>query len=220
MRTCLRRVGAGALLAAALPVGAAAQATGWRTVTDRPAQVTTEATIPADGWRFTQMAPGWHITTRPGAVMFDPAARAAGRYVVESVQILFPGSSQSGSGVMLGGTDLEGSNPAYIAFLVRGDGSAAIERRSGGSTALLAPWMPVPAARPQVGNATASNTLRVAVDTDSVRFTVNGQPAATLARAGLALDGLVGFRTGDNMNLHVTTLDIMHRLAPVPAPRP
>jgi hypothetical protein len=52
-----------------------------------------------------------------------------------------------------------------------------------------------------------------------VHFTVDGVRAATLSRGDLVLDGLIGFRVGARVNLHITTLDITHRLAPPRQPR-
>ena len=85
---------------------------GWRWGTDHPARMSSEWNLPDSTWRFVQMAPGWHITTRPGALMYDPSVQATG--------------------------------------------------------------------------------------------------------TGQSLDGFFGFRTGPDLNLHVTTLDYTRRLAPVP----
>ena len=39
---------------------------------------------------------------------------------------------------------------------------------------------------------------------------------AKVPRAGLSTDGAFGFRVGKDLNLHISTLDVTHRLAPVP----
>jgi len=142
-----------AILAGTLaPMSAAAQLSippGWRWATDQHIGAPTiDGAIPDSSWRFTTMAPGWHITTRPATVMFHPDAQAWGRYAIESMQILFPGKSPAGYGVFVGG--------------------------------------------------------------------VSSRPPT---RGDLPLYGAFGFRTGDDMNLHVTTLDHTRRLAPVPPPR-
>jgi hypothetical protein len=179
---------------------------GWRWATDEPDST----------WSFVQMAPGWHITTRPGALLYDPAMEATGRYSLESVQILFPGTSQSGYGLFLGGRELDGPEASYLTFLVRRDGHATVEARGGESTTTLLPWTAAPAIQRVTGDSTAHNVLRVTVEPDSLLFEVNAVRIAALPRDDLMVDGSFGFRTGPDLNLHVTTLDLTRRLAPVP----
>lgn len=45
------------------------------------------------------MPPGWHITTGPGAVLYDPARVADGPFTLEAELFLFPGGNQDGFGV-------------------------------------------------------------------------------------------------------------------------
>jgi hypothetical protein len=178
--------------------------------------MTSEWNMPDSTWRFVQMAPGWHITTRPGALMYDPSIRATGSYILESVQILFPGTAQSGYGLFFGGRDLEGPSAHYVAFLVRRDGHVTVESHQDSTITTLVPWTPAPSVQQVTGDNTARNVLRIAVRPDSVLFAVNTVPVAAYARSGEALDGPFGFRTGPGLNLHVTTLDYTLRLAPVP----
>jgi hypothetical protein len=65
----------------------------------------------------------------------------------------------------------------------------------------------------------ARNVLRVTVDRDSLLFEVNATRVAALPGNDLKMDGYFGFRTGPNLNLHITTLDHTRRLAPVPPKR-
>jgi hypothetical protein len=178
--------------------------------------MTTAWNMPDSTWRFVQMAPGWHITTRPGAFMYDPAVQAVGSYALESVQILFPGTSQSGYGLFFGGSDLDGPAARYFTFLVRRDGHLTIEEHRNGTTAVLLPWTPAPSIQQVAGDNTARNVLRLAVRRDSLVFEVNAARVAVLQRTDVPMDGLFGFRTGPNLNLHVTTLDYTRHLAPVP----
>lgn len=190
---------------------------GWRWATDPAAGMTTEWNRPDSTWRFEQMAPGWHITTRPGALMYDRAAEATGRYVLESVQILFPGTSQSGYGLFFGGRELNSPEARYFAFLVRRDGHVTVEQRRYATVTPLLPWTPAPSIHRVAGDSTARNVLRVVVERDSLLFEVNAVRVGALARRDLPTDGHFGFRTGPDLNLHVTTLDYTRRLAPVPS---
>ena len=66
------------------------------------------------------------------------------------------------------------------------------------------------------GDATAKNVLRVEVGATDVVFSANGKEIAKVPRAGLSTDGAFGFRVGKDLNLHISTLDVTQRLAPVP----
>lgn len=90
---------------------------GWKWVMDA-ARIVSTLDPPEGAWLFGTMAPGWHITTRPGAILFEPNYSSRGRFVVESESFLFPGASNAGFGVFVGGKDLEG-RPSYVAFVVQ-----------------------------------------------------------------------------------------------------
>lgn len=75
---------------------------GWQVRLDR-----TEQAAP-DEVSFVEMAPGWHVTTGPAAILYDGGTRAAGDYRIESEIFLFdPGERNEGFGVFFGGTDLD-----------------------------------------------------------------------------------------------------------------
>jgi hypothetical protein len=61
--------------------------------------------------------------------------------------------------------------------------------------------------------AEVKNALRVEAEAAAVTFLVNGQKVAEVPRDGQRFDGVVGLRVGENLNLHVTNLDLTHRLA-------
>lgn len=196
---------------------------GWRWVTDAPARHQTSLDPKEGEWLFGQMPPGWHITTRPAAILFEPTTQTRGRFALEAETFLFPGESPAGFGLLLGGKDLESPGARYVAFLIRRDGSAAVERFTGGASALrtlLVPWTRHDAIKPQAGKQdTAKNVLRVEVEADGTTLLVNGTAVAKAPREGESLDGLVGFRIGADLNLHITNLDVTARLAPLRKPR-
>ncbi len=159
------------------------------------------------------MAPGWHITTRPSAILFEPRYATHGRFAVESESFLFPGKSSAGFGIFVGGADLEGK-ARYVAFMIRRDGSAAIESLDAGRSTMLSGWAKAPAILPGAeAGEPVKNVLRVEGEADVVRFSVNGTTVAEVPRASAGFDGIVGLKVGDNLNLHVTNLDVTHRLA-------
>jgi hypothetical protein len=63
------------------------------------------------------------------------------------------------------------------------------------------------------------NVLRIVADAADVTLEVNGKPVVTVPRADLAIDGTFGFRAGEDINLHVSRLDLTRPLAP-PRKRP
>jgi hypothetical protein len=186
---------------------------GWKWVTDGDARIV-QSLDPAEGsWLFGTMAPGWHVTTRPGVILFEPTYTARGRFAVESESFLFAGTSSAGFGVFVGGTGLD-ATAKYVAFLIRRDGSAAIELVEAGRSTPLHPWTKASAVVPGAADGDPKkNVLRVEAEAAAVSFLVNGEKVAEVPREGARFDGVVGLRVGENLNLHVTNLDITHRLA-------
>jgi hypothetical protein len=128
----------------------------------------------ADSVAYDRMPPGWHITTGPASILYDPANQARGRFAVDAEIHLFPGASNEGYGVFIGGANLQAAE-SWTAFLITRDGSATIERRAGGSTTTL--YAPTKAAsvKPHTGGeGTAFNTIRVLVQGDSALFLATG----------------------------------------------
>ena len=201
-----------ALAAGVLSAGQFPAPPGWKWVTDSDARIVTTLDPPEGAWLFGTMAPGWHITTRPGAIMFEPTHASRGRFVLESESFLFPGTSTAGFGVFVGGADLEAKG-RYVAFLIRRDGSVAVESVDSGRVTLLHPWTKAPAVLPGTPGGDVRNVLRVEAEAAAVTFLVNGQKVAEVPRDGNRFDGIVGLRVGENLNLHVTNLDLTYRLA-------
>ena len=188
---------------------------GWKWVTDSPATLTT-GLEPAEGqWLFGTMAPGWHVTTRPGVLLFEPSYTARARFALESESFLFPGTSTAGFGLFVGGANLEG-RPRYAAFLIRRDGSATVQMVDAGQTTTLYPWTPSPAIVRGNEKDAVKNVIRLEAEATNIAFLVNGQKIAEIPRDS-RFDGVVGLRIGDQLNLHVTNVDLTHRLA---LPRP
>lgn len=193
----------GALSAGAFatPTGSAAQALsqpeGWRTRAER----------------FVAMPPGFHITTTPSVLFYHPDARATGEFSVESEGFLFRGEATNTYGLFVGGRDLENDDAAWTSLEIGHEGIWVVRtrvRREGANGAEI-----VDLAGPSTGpvalpgdEVTAKNVLAIAVGPEQVEFRVNGQTVARLPRADLAVDGVVGFRAGAGLNLHLTTLSI------------
>lgn len=191
---------------------------GWMWRTDAPATPRRGGQEPlgADQFVFSLMAPGWHVTQGPGALLYDGGGDARERFVVEGELILFPDASNEEYGVFVGGTDLTGDGQGWLAFVVRGDGRAAVIRSVAGERSMLLDWSAHAAVRPRVPGGTVRNVVTVRAEPDSVRFVVNGERIAAWPRATVTVDGAFGFRIGKGVNLHITNLDVTRRLAPFP----
>jgi hypothetical protein len=158
---------------------------------------------------FVSMPPGWHVTTGPAAILYDPAQSAQGAYRIESEIFLFPGERREGFGVFFGGTDLEADGQSYTYFLIRKDGSFLIKQRKGHDTQVVHPWTHHQAILAHDGGeGTVKNVLTVEAGAGHVDFYVNGEKVASVPRSDLMADGIVGLRVNHNLNLHVTTLGV------------
>lgn len=159
---------------------------------------------------FTTMRPGWHITTGPAAILYDGALRAESAYRVDVETFLFdPGDRREAYGVFTGGSDLTGDGQVYTYFVIRHTGEFMIGRRRGGRVETVVEWTAHPAIVTWAGKGeagTAKNILSIEVADAAVRFLVNGAALRSLAQEGIDVDGTVGLRVGEGVNLHVSSL--------------
>lgn len=161
---------------------------------------------------YVGMPPGWHITSGPAAIYWDPAWTASGNYAVEAEIYQFPTRRvREAFGILLGGRDLEGDGPSYLYFLIRGDGRFLVKRRDGARTANVVAWTAAAAILPRdSGDGTVKNTLRVEVTRERIRLLVNGVEVTVLPREDLPTDGIAGLRINHGLNLHVSRFAIEH----------
>jgi hypothetical protein len=178
---------------------------GWQVRTDAAGGMHEMHGGGADTVAFTQMTPGFHVTMGPAAILYHPDSTAKGSFAVESGIFLFPtkGRDQEGYGLFVGGADLAGAGQRYTYFLLRNDGKFLIKQRAGEQTTSLVDWTPLAAIKRQSGTEAMRNDLRIEAGPDSVRFLVNGAPAASLPRARVQPDGVFGLRLNHAVNAHV-----------------
>ncbi len=206
--TMARRFAALACIAAGLAGGAdllcaqeLQRPAEWKSRFDRPA--------PDSALYFVTMTPGWHITTGPSSIIYDPSRVARGEYRVRSEIFLFPGDRREGFGVFIGGENLEAANQSYLYFLIRKDGHFLIKHRAGSDTHVLTPWTQHAAiVKHPGGKENVKNVLEIVTGTGQVDFLVNGEKVASLPRGQLTVDGVVGLRVNHGLDLHVTDLSI------------
>jgi hypothetical protein len=157
------------------------------------------------------MAPGWHLVTATSGIMYRTQDQASGTYEVNAKIHLFPGGGghEEAFGLFIGGKDLNGPGQRYSYFLIRGDGTYKIKRRSGASaTDITKDWSATPAVVKAKSDGPVVNMLSVVVGKDKVSFRVNGQEVYSAPAASLDTDGIAGLRVNHNLSVHVETLEI------------
>jgi hypothetical protein len=201
----------GLLFLLASPLSAQLPA-GWRVLYDFPP--------PPDSLiSLVRMPPGWHLNTNgPGGVVYDVDWIATGRYALEWEVFVFPTTSTEAIGVVIGGRDLEGREPDYHVVKFTSQGMFSVTRRSGIESRIVLHAEPAPTFVPPTATEPGKNILRIVVEADSVRMTLNGTSVGTFAPVG-GVDGTFGFRVGTGTNLHVSRLDLTKPLAPPRPPR-
>lgn len=163
-------------------------------------------------FHFVEMAPGWHVTSGPAAIVYEKGKSASGDFALESELFLFPGRRAEAFGVFVGGDDLEGDGQRYTYFVLRKTGEFLIRRREGAEVKDLVAWTADDAIpRHESEEGTVKYLLGVSAQGDVVRFTVNGAEVAALPRAVVMPDGAYGLRVNHMLNLHVTSLGLVAR---------
>ncbi|HEX6060405.1 MAG TPA: hypothetical protein VFZ11_15450 [Gemmatimonadaceae bacterium] len=201
-------LGAASALPAQQPAasGAAAPAAGrlpagWLARLDRP-------NAKLEDLKFEAMGGGYHVTTGPSTILYDPGARASGNFTLSATFTqMKPSNHPEGYGLFIDGGELDGPGQNYAYFLVRQDGKAIVLHRAGADVHRIMEWTDHPAIVKVGESGKATNTLSVAVGADSVRFLVNGQPFTAIGRDHFgSADGIYGLRVNHNLDVHVADL--------------
>ena len=175
--------------------------------------------VSVDGWQarldsgradvndlsFMSMGGGFHVTTGPHAIFWNPENAATGTYTLSGTFTQTEPSSHPNSfGVFIGGQNLDDDSQAYTYFLIREDGQFLIKQRVGSDTEDLSPgWAPHTAVN-AIENGRMQNKLSVEVGQTQIRFLSNDTELASIPRAGLSVDGVAGVRLSHQLNVHVS----------------
>lgn len=160
---------------------------------------------------FVTMGKGFHITSGPAAIYYNPKDMASGVYGVSATFHQAKSMQHESYGIFIGGMNLQDSTQNYLYLVIRPmDGGLAIEHRSSnGAPVKLVPMVgdnntAVVKDSPTDGSAT--NTLMIHVAKDTVHFMVNGKLVKALAKSqldGAMTDGQAGIRVNHNISVHV-----------------
>ena len=159
------------------------------------------------GLTFAAMGAGYHATTGPSGIFYDPSMSATGAYTAEATfSQLKPSAHHEAYGLIFGGSGLGGPQQSYMYFVVRGDGKYLVKHRAGSEVHTIQDWTAHPAIKPADAAGKATNALRVRVAADSVRLDVNGTQVAVLPKMGT--DGIVGVRVNHQLDVHIEGLKV------------
>ncbi|HVZ78591.1 MAG TPA: hypothetical protein VG818_11475 [Gemmatimonadaceae bacterium] len=214
---------AAALVALAMPLASQASAQGME---KDPTNKVQGGQVPA-GWhirlddkdmkrfttndtKFVAMEGGYHVTSGPAAIYYNPANSASGNYTVTGsfTQVKAPMHPEA-YGIFVGGSNLETPNQNYLYFLVRGTGEYLINHRAGADVHKIVNWTASDAIVKQNDKGVATNTLSIEAQKDSVRFMVNGKLVKVLPRAAvMSSEGIAGIRVNHNLDVHIGSFSV------------
>ena len=194
-----------AVLLLTLPVlgqGGGVMHDGWQGKTD-----SSRADI--NDLHFRSMGGGFHVTTGPHAIFWNPSNMGSGTYTLSSsFTQTQPSSHPNSFGLFFGGQDLDGDGQRYTYFLIREDGQFLIKKRMGSDTEDLTSGWAAHSAVNALENGRMSNTISVEVGASNVRFLSNGTEVASLPKAGLDVDGVAGVRFSHQLDVHVSDFTV------------
>jgi hypothetical protein len=183
----------------------------WHWRFDRGSDYTVGTDADSADTYFVTMTPGWHLTTTPAGIFYHPDGVGTGNFTVSTQMYLFdPGERNEGYGLILGGSGLEGPDQQYLYFLVRRSGEFLVKLRTGAETENVIGWTAheAVAAWTEGSGPTVENVLSVTVEDDTIAFLVNDAEVASIPRAELPTDGVVGLRINHGTNVHVADLSV------------
>lgn len=162
--------------------------------------------------KFVSMGSGFHITSGPAAIYWNPKDAAKGSYTVSGsfTQTKAPMHPEA-YGLFIGGQNLTDSTQSYVYFETRGDGKYLINHRAGNDVHKIVDWTDTDATNKADAAGKATNELAIRVTADSVDFLANGKVVKGFSKAemhGFAADGQTGIRVNHNLDVHVDKFQV------------
>ncbi|MGH7694950.1 MAG: hypothetical protein ACRENH_08215 [Gemmatimonadaceae bacterium] len=160
--------------------------------------------------KFVSMGPGFHVTSGPAAIYWNPANAAKGNYSVKAslTQTKAP-THREAYGVFIGGDDLKGDKQSYLYVVIAGTGEYTIKHRAGSQTHTVVDWTASPALKKADEAGKATNEIAVEVGSD-VRVLLNGTEVFKQPKDKVmgSLDGQAGLRVNHNLDVHVGSFSV------------
>jgi len=164
--------------------------------------------------KFASMGSGYHITSGPAAIYWNPKDAAKGNYTVSAsfTQTKAPMHPEA-YGLFIGGSNLNDSTQSYVYFETRGDGKYLINHRAGNDVHKIVDWTDTDATNKQDAAGKSTNELAIRVRADSVDFLANGKVVKAFSKAEMhnfAAEGQTGIRVNHNLDVHVDKFEVKH----------
>jgi hypothetical protein len=158
--------------------------------------------------RFVSMGSGYHVTSGPAAIYYNPANQVTGAFTATARfrQTRAPMHPEA-YGLFIGGRDLATPQQQYMYFLVRGDGKFYVAHRAGPDVHTVVPWTDNAAIVRQDSAGVATNTLTIQATADSVYLVVNGTRVQSFGHP-FQTDGQVGLRVNHNLDVHIDAFEV------------
>jgi hypothetical protein len=201
------RIASIALLAcvAVLTIQVAAQVpAGWSVRVDRSTSASDPDNTP--NLKFATMGKGFHVTSGPAGVFWNPANTTTGDFTASATFILTkPSGHTNYYGLVIGGADLGAATQNYIYFLVGQDGAFMVKHRAGDQVHDVKAATPNDAVRKPGADGRSTNALEVRVAGNTVSYVVNGTVVHTTPKTGMTAktDGIVGIRVNHQLDVHI-----------------
>jgi hypothetical protein len=176
---------------------------GWAGRTDRGQ--------PLSGAKFEAMGGGWHVTTGPAVILYQPAEVVTGNFhtLATFTQVKAPAHPES-YGMFIGGKTLDGDAQSYIYVLVRGDGAYMIKKRVGATVTSIVEWTPSPAVVKADSAGKATNKIEVQATGGKLTFSINGTQVHSMEATAAETNGIIGLRVNHNLEVHVAGFAVHH----------
>lgn len=184
--------------------GSATLPAGWQARLDR-------VNARLEAVKLVAMAPGFHFTTGPSGIFWQPSANLRGEYVMSaSFTQTKPSAHPEAYGLFVGGRNLQGEAPEYLYFVIRQDGKYTVKHRANATEVhTIVDWTAHPAIRAIPDSGSVTNQLSIRSTADSVVYFVNGAPVRGFDRSHMTgTDGFVGVRMNHNLDVHVSPITV------------
>lgn len=159
---------------------------------------------------FMSMGPGFHATTGPAGVFWNPANTMHGPFTITATftQTKAPMHPEA-YGLFIGGKDLDSANASYGYLIVRGDGKYAIKHRANATEVhTVQDWTDLASMQKADAAGKATNTVSFQVGTDSVRAFVNKDQVKSWPLAYWTAEGIAGIRVNHMLDVHISNFAV------------
>jgi len=170
---------------------------------------TDKADADISGAKYTVSGNDWEVTTGPAHIVYASKDMGNGNYTASaSFEQLENPAHPEAYGIFIGGQNLDQPTQKYTYFIVRGTGELMVRVRDGASTREVVKWTATPDVPKADASGKAKYDLAAQVTNDAVKFSVNGKQVASVSKAGLPTDGIVGLRINHNLHVKVSPVTI------------